>query len=190
MSFDGIELRHLRCFVALAEERSFSRAAERCNVSQPPFSVAIRQLEAQLGVRLVERGNRPVELTAAGLAFHERTIRVIAQAHDAYLLAERVARGRKGHLRVGFHASMIYRGLPMVLDQLAREEPLVDIELIEMASHDQAQAILAGRLDVGFAHSIVPPEPLSALTDIVEPLVACLPETHRCAQQPGLDWRN
>lgn len=185
MSVEGIELRHLRFFVALAEERSFVRAAQRCNVSQPPFSVAIRQLESHLGVTLVERSSRQVEITPAGLAFYDRAQRVIAQANDAYAQALRVAQGRKGLLRVGFHASMIFRGLPSALKQLQRDEPQVDIELQEMASQDQAEALLAGRLDVGFAHSFLAPEPLSAITVYTEPFVACLPEQHRAAREPA-----
>ena len=182
MRIEGIEFRHLRFFIALAEERSFSRAAARCNVSQPPFSVAIQQLESNLGVSLVERSSRQVHITPAGLAFYERAQRVIAQANDAYAQAVRVAEGKKGLLRIGFHASMIFRGFPLMLDLLQKEEPHIGIELMELASQDQAEAIIAGRLDVGFAHSILAPEPLSAITVYSEPFVACLPETHAAAR--------
>lgn len=182
MSIEGIELRHLRFFVALVEERSFNRAAQRCNVSQPPFSVAIQQLEKHLGVSLVERSSRQVAITPAGLAFHERAQRVLSQANDAYAQALRVSQGRKGILRVGFHASMLFRGLPRMVEQLQLEEPLIEIELQEMASQVQADAIRAGRLDVGFAHSFLVQEPLAAVTVYSEPFVACLPATHSAAR--------
>jgi DNA-binding transcriptional LysR family regulator len=93
-----------------------------------------------------------------------------------------VGQGKKGLLRIGFHASMLFRGLPLLLEHLQRDEPQVDFELLEMASQDQAEAILAGRMDVGFAHTILAPEPLSAITVYSEPFVACLPAEHPAAR--------
>lgn len=184
MKENAIELRHMRFFVALAEELNFGRAAARCNVSQPPFSVAIQQLESYLDVALVVRNSRQVSLTAAGEAFYQRVQRVLAQSGDAYTLARRVSEGRKGILRVGFHASMLYRGLHEMVAAMERDEPLVEIELFEMPTLDQVQALLAGRLDVGFGHSTIVPEALSSITLLNEPFVVCLPPGHRALQVP------
>lgn len=185
MKADAIELRHLRFFVALAEELNFGRAATRCNVSQPPFSVAIQQLESHLEVALVVRSSRQVALTAAGEAFYERVQRLMAQASDAYTLARRVSEGKKGTLRVGFHASMLFRGLHEMLAAMERDEPLVEIELYEMPTQDQVQALLAGRLDLGFGHSAILPEALSSVTLLNEAFVVCVPPRHRILQVPN-----
>lgn len=185
MGSDAIELRHLRFFMALAEELNFGRAAARCNVSQPPFSVAIQQLEGHLDVALVVRSSRQVTLTPAGSAFYGRIQRLMTQASDAYTLAQRVAIGKKGRLRVGFHASMLYRGLNDMIAAIERDEPLVEIELLEMPSQDQVQGLLAGRLDVGFAHATIVPEALSSATVLNEPFVVCVPPGHRVLNVPN-----
>ncbi|MBX3586147.1 MAG: LysR family transcriptional regulator [Ramlibacter sp.] len=187
MSLEAIELRHLRFFTALAEELSFSRAAVRCHVSQPPFSVAIRKLEAHLGVALVLRGNRGVRLTPAGEAFYQHAKRVIAQAQEAYAVSRGVAGGTKGRLRIGFHASMLFRGLPESVAAIEREEPLIEIDLVEMSSDEQVRALSVGALDMGFVHTMLAPEGLASLTVYSEPLVACLPRSHRLATHVEID---
>lgn len=184
MGSDAIELRHLRFFMALAEELNFGRAAARCNVSQPPFSVAIQQLEGHLDVALVVRSSRHVALTPAGEAFYGRVQRLMTQASDAYTLAHRVAQGKKGRLRVGFHASMLYRGLNDMIAAMERDEPLVEIELLEMPTQDQVQGLLAGRIDVGFGHSTIVPEALASATVLNEPFVVCVPPGHRVLHAP------
>ncbi len=183
MSFDAIELRHMRFFIALAEELNFGRAAARCNVSQPPFSVAIQQLESHLDVVLVERNSRQVSLTEAGRAFYGRAQRLLGQAAESYVLAQRVSLGKTGRLRVGFHASMMFRGLGEAVLALERDEPQIEIELIEISSQDQADALVSGRLDIGFAHSMLVPETLASVTVYSEPFVVCLPAHHGLAAE-------
>ncbi|ETF04454.1 LysR family transcriptional regulator [Advenella kashmirensis W13003] len=173
-----MELRHLRFFIALAEELNFGRAALRCNVTQPPFSVAIRQLESHLNVILVERNSRNVMLTPAGEALYGRMQRLMGQVGDAYELARCVSEGKRGKLRVGFHASMLYQGLSEMVQAMEQDEPLVEIELLEMATQDQVQSLLAGRIDVGFGHSTIVPASLSSVTILQEPLVVCVPPAH------------
>ena len=90
---NGIELKHLRHFMALAEELHFGRAARRCNISQPPFSVSIRRLESELGFPLVERSSHAVRLTAAGAAFYEEAGKALSQVRQASEVASRVKRG-------------------------------------------------------------------------------------------------
>ncbi|WP_431273626.1 LysR family transcriptional regulator [Variovorax ureilyticus] len=181
MSLDAIELRHLRFFVALAEELSFVRAAARCNVSQPPFSVAIQQLEGHLDVVLVERNSRQVRLTEAGQALHQRAQRLLAQSAESFAVTRRVSEGKSGRLRVGFHASMIFRGLAEAVAALERDEPQVELELVEISSQDQVNALLSGRIDIGFAHSMLVPESLASTTVYSEPFLACLPAAHLLA---------
>ena len=185
MRSDAIELRHLRFFAALAEELNFGRAATRCNVSQPPFSVAIRQLERHLGVVLVLRSSRQVMLTPAGEALYGRVQRLLAQADDAYTLALSVSEGKRGRLRVGFHASMVYQGLDRMIAAMERDEPLVEIELLEMPTQDQVYALMAGNIDVGFGHSTVVPEALASVTILNEPFVVCVPPGHPVLDEPN-----
>lgn len=189
MRHDSIELRHIRYFLALAEELNFGRAAAKCHVSQPPFSVAIQQLEAYLDAELVRRSSRQVELTPAGQAFREKAVRLLAQATDAYDVAHGVAQGRQGVLRIGFHASMVFRGLDRLTRRLAEQAPLLTVELREMSSQNQVDALIAGQIDLGFGHSALVPSQLSFVTLFHEPLVACLPMNHPAAEHAPLDLR-
>src|ERR1700751_4851648 len=107
-----VELRHLRYFVAVAEECHFGRAAERLHIAQPPLSQQIKQLEAELGVPLRIRSTRKVELTAAGELYLERARTVLATVDRAELEAKRVAAGQLGHLAIGFTGSATYELLP------------------------------------------------------------------------------
>src|SRR3954471_18193066 len=104
----SMDLRHLRYFVAVAEERHFGRAAERLHIAQPPLSQAIRRLESELGVELLHRTTRRVELTGAGRAFLARTRKILADIEDAGQEARRVAAGVIGHLTIGCVGSVTY----------------------------------------------------------------------------------
>ena len=132
-----MELRHLRHFVALAEELHFGRAARRLSISQPPLSFSIRRLEEDLGVRLFERTSRQVRLTAAGAAFLVESRRILGQAEDARALVGRIAAGLSGRLQLGFVASMLYRGLPELLACFRRDHPGIDLALRELNSGEQ-----------------------------------------------------
>ncbi|MCA0440593.1 MAG: LysR family transcriptional regulator [Proteobacteria bacterium] len=189
MRYDSIELRHIRYFLALAEELNFGRAAAKCHVSQPPFSVAIQQLESYLEAPLVRRNSRQVDLTPAGRAFREKAARLLAQASDAYDVAQSIAQGRQGVLRIGFHGSMVFRGLDRLMRRLAEQEPMLKIELREMSSQNQVDALISGQIDLGFGHSALVPSQLSFLTLFDEPLVACLPPDHLAATQRSLSLR-
>lgn len=186
MHKDAIELRHLRYFVALAEELSFSKAAARCHVSQPPFSVAIQQLESFLGVKLVTRNSRNVELTETGREFYRRAVAVVNQAASSFdeirdfdgMLAQR--------LNVGFHASMIYRGLGDAIGAFRQRFPGIRVSLHEMSSMSQMECIQRGDLDIGFTHSIVPHHDQLAdcTTLFAERFVICAPAHYSLPEEP------
>src|SRR3954465_9448691 len=122
-----MELRHLRYFVAVAEELHFRRAAERLHISQPPLSQQIRQLESELGVQLLERSRRRVELTAAGEAFHGRAREILDAVEDAAPRPRRVQRGEIGRLSVGFVGSAVYSVLPEVLHAFREQRGDIDL---------------------------------------------------------------
>lgn len=176
-----MEFRHLRHFVALAEELHFGRAARRLAMSQPPLSLSIQQLEASVGARLFQRNSKEVRLTAAGRAFEPAARALLAQAREAALRARDVERGFTGTLRIGFVGSMLYRGLPQLLQRYQAAQPRMRLVVRELNSAEQLLDLAQGRLDLGFVHTArIPPE-LSRLLYASEPFVACLPSTHPLA---------
>lgn len=181
-----MELRHLRYFVATAEELHFGRAARRLSISQPPLSIAIRQLEEETGVRLLERDNKRVALTPAGEAFLAEARYLLGEAAKAQELARRVASGKRGRLRVGFVGSMLYRGLPEYVSAFRTAAPDVVLSLVELNSAEQIDAVAHGRIDIGFVHAPEAPRELRGIPIAAEPFVACLPEDHRLARSRRL----
>jgi DNA-binding transcriptional LysR family regulator len=178
-----MELRHLRYFIVLAEELHFGRAARRLAISQPPLSVAIRQLEESVGARLFERNSKEVRLTPAGQALQSSSERVLRQVEEAANEARDVSLGLVGRLRIGFVGSMLYRGLPQALAQFRASHPAVRVTLAELNSGEQVNELIQDRLDVGFVHnSRLPPE-LRHVLLMSEPFVACLPAGHRLARR-------
>jgi DNA-binding transcriptional LysR family regulator len=184
-----MELRHLRYFVAVAEELHFGRAAERLHIAQPPLSRQIRDLERELDTPLFERGTRGVTLTAAGRAFLPEARLTIAQAERAVRTAQRAAAGETGRLRVGFVEAASYGGvLPDVLGFFRLHLPNIGLSLFEMDDAEQADAFRDGRIDVGILHE--PPADADKLLH-VEPvygdrLVAALPEASRLVEREPL----
>jgi DNA-binding transcriptional LysR family regulator len=145
-----MELRHLRYFVAVAEELNFTRAAERLHIGQPPLSMQIRDLEVELGVRLFERTKRRVALTEAGRRLLVRARGILDQTRQAADEARRAARGEVGELRIAFTASLPYTStLPDVLYAYRQRYPQVQLQLREMFTTDQFAALARDTLDVG-----------------------------------------
>lgn len=146
-----MELRHLRYFVAVAEELNFTRAAERLHIGQPPLSIQIRDLERELGAELFDRSRRRIALTQAGNRFLLRAKAILAATDDASDEARRLARGEAGELRIGFTSSLSYTNLlPDVLHAYRRAHPGVSLQLRERFSVEQFVALEQGGLDVGF----------------------------------------
>ena len=182
-----MEIRLLHYFVTLAEELHFGRAAQRLCMSQPPLSVAIRQLEEQLGAQLFERSSRGVRLTAAGEHLHARARQLLALARQAAQETRDVAQGTRGHLRLGFVGSSLYRGLPQALARLQRTHPQVRVDMLEANSAEQLLGLQQLRLDVALVHSIQPPEGIASRLIVEEPFVACLPAGHALQEVPAVD---
>ncbi|WP_428001763.1 LysR family transcriptional regulator [Acidovorax sp.] len=181
-----MELRHLRYFVVLAEELHFGRAARRLAISQPPLSVAIRQLEESVGAQLFERSSKAVRLTSAGQALQASALSLLQAAQEAATEARQVAQGSAGRLRIGFVGSMLYRGLPQALVRFQAAHPAVRVTLTELNSAEQMAELLHDRLDIGFAHTHRVPAELDCRLLVSEPFVACLPAGHPLARKRRL----
>jgi LysR family transcriptional regulator, benzoate and cis,cis-muconate-responsive activator of ben and cat genes len=145
-----MEFRHLRYFVAVARERSFTRAAERLNIAQPPLSRQIRQLEQELAVELFERGSRPLSLTAAGRFLFEQAIQLLARMEELSRTTRRFGTAGRRQFLVGFVGSTLYGGLPGIVRGFRAANPGLALELVEMNTLEQLAALKEGRIDVGF----------------------------------------
>jgi len=152
-----MELRHLRYFVAVAEELSFRRAAHRLHVSHPALSQQVHDLEDELGLKLFERNSRRVELTEAGRAFLLGGRRVLAAAKQAIAQAQEAAKGDRGRLVIGSLGPLTSSFLPVALARFREQRPLVEITALHMNNRAQVEAVLNGSimLGIGFFDSAV-----------------------------------
>lgn len=175
------DLKQIRCFVAVGQELHFGRAAERLNMTQPPLSRHIQLLEFELQAKLLERTSRVVRLTPAGKTFLQEATRILALAQSATLNVQRIASGDAGLLRLAFTAGSSYNFLPQLLIQASESLQDVQVELTEMVSRQQVEALNAGLIDVGLQRSSQPQEGLSRLRVVRERMVLAIPRTHTLA---------
>ena len=180
-----MELRQLRYFIAVAQENSFSRAARRLHVSQPPLSTQIKSLEEELGVRLFERSNRGVSPTAAGLAFLEEARATLARLEHAKAMALRADRGQIGRLSVGFVSIADYSILPPALKSFRSSFPSVEVQLHELTTDAQIPELRAARLDLGIGLAPVDEPDLQFERVRREALVLAAPSGHPAVKGAG-----
>jgi DNA-binding transcriptional LysR family regulator len=179
-----IELRHLRYFIAVAEELSFTRAAERLRIAQPPLSVQIRQLEDETGVALFERGSRPLRLTEAGELLLKRARLLTAEVGATLDDVRRIGRGQTGRLSVAFVGSAMYTTLPDILNAFREAHPDVELTLDEMLAAEIAESIRERRVDVGFSRpALSEGDEFEQRVFLEERLVLAIPERHRFADR-------
>jgi DNA-binding transcriptional LysR family regulator len=175
-----MELRQLRYFVAVAEERNFTRAAERLNMTQPPLSRQIQQIEDTVGLALFERGARPLKLTEAGRVFYAQANRLLEESDELLPLTRRLAQLAE-RIVIGFVPSTLYGPLPEVIRAFREAAPLIQISLIEMFTIEQLSALKGGRIDVGFGRLRFDESQLARDVLVEEPLIAALPAGHALA---------
>ena len=177
------DIRQLRYFIAVAERLHFGRAAAALSISQPPLSRAIRDLEAELGVRLFARSRRRVELTPAGEHLLGEARRLLASLERAAQEVHAMASGEKGRLRIGFVSLADFGVLPGLLKAYKAARPGVTLALREMLSPEQAAGLAAGDLDFGL---LLPPvggaEAFDHLVVQRERFLVALPAAHRLAR--------
>jgi len=185
-----VELRQLRYFAAIAEAGSFTRAALRLHVSQPPLSTQIRALEQELGTRLLARTNRGVTLTGAGAVFYEETRAVLARLDGARRKALQADRGDVGTLSVGFVSIADYGILPPALKGFRGQFPLVEVQLHELTTDAQIRELRASRLDLGLGLAPVEEPDLEFKRLLREELVLAAPSDHPAARGGAVDLRS
>ncbi len=173
-----MELRHLRCFIAVAEELHFSRAAERLHIEQSPLSRSIKELEDRLGVRLLNRDRRGTHLTHAGQAFLTDVKRVFIALEHAKKNARAVASGHCGLLRIALSDGAAYPRLAGLLALFREEEPEVGIHLTEVSLAEQLRGLRNDTFDAGFARSGDVGSDIEAQPVWRESLVAAVPSRH------------
>jgi DNA-binding transcriptional LysR family regulator len=172
-----MELRHLRYFVAVAEERNFTRAAERLHMAQPPLSRQIQQLEETLGVQLFERNTRPLKLTETGKFFYSHAVQLLAQTAELESMTRRVGNIERS-LSVGFVGSTLYGMLPKIIRRFRDENTTVELSLHEMSTMDQIRALKDGRIDIGFGRIRLEDASIRRVILREEKMIVALPEGH------------
>jgi DNA-binding transcriptional LysR family regulator len=178
-----LELRHLRYFCQVADELHFGRAASRLAVSQPALSVQIRRLEEIVGATLFERHTRQVALTEAGRVFDEAARRLLRDVEAAVVATRQAHEGEVGMLRVGFGPTLMLSTLAHVIRTYRVRFPGVRVDLRELPTAEQVDALLRGNLDVGFVRGAEADPRLHVERFASEPLLVAVNRDHRCAGQ-------
>ena len=175
-----MDFRHLKYFVAVADEQNFTRAAERLHISQPPLSRQIQDLEEELGTPLFERGSRPLKLTDAGRFFYGHATRLLEQAAQAVRSTKRIAQLER-RLVIGFVSSTMYGALPRLVRLFRAASPQTELALVEMSTVEQIEALKNGRIDVGFGRVRLDDPSIKREILREERLVVAIPGEHALA---------
>jgi DNA-binding transcriptional LysR family regulator len=184
------DLNQLRCFVTVAEELHFGRAAARLNMTQPPLSRQIQVLEHIVDAPLLERTSRSVRLTPAGRSFLPEAKRILKLAESASQVARRIAMGKTGSLKIGYTAAAAYGFLPELIAVCRARLPEVDFSLKEMVSGDQLEALTSGQIDAGLLRPPIGRPELAIRRVLAEPLLAAIPRKHPLASVATLSIKD
>jgi LysR family transcriptional regulator, benzoate and cis,cis-muconate-responsive activator of ben and cat genes len=179
-----MELRHLRYFTTVAAEGSFSRAAEKLHIAQPPLSRQVQQLEEELGVRLLDRG-RPLTLTEPGRYLFEQARQILQRVEDVRSMTRRIAKGMVLQFNIGFVASTLYDDLPELIRRFRITVPGVDVHLLELTTLEQVAALKDGRIDIGFGRLRFDDSLIVRKVIREETLCVAVPKGHRLAGAAG-----
>ena len=187
-----MELRHLRYFIAVASDLNFSKASRRLHVAQPAISQTILDLEEELGVKLLLRTGRGVELTAAGNAFFAEAQGIMLRADGARTAAQRASRGETGYLRIGFLPCATGPFLPALIKSYRKEFPNVEVQLRDMNTEQQLKAFEDGKIDIGFSRPFPKELAKEFRAEVVyeDRLEIVLPAGHALAKQSVVDLKD
>jgi DNA-binding transcriptional LysR family regulator len=184
-----MELRHLKYFVAVAEEMHFGRAAKRLHIAQPPLSQQIKNLEDELGVKLFDRTRRTIQMTDAGTYFLKEAQQLLLHVEQAAETARRIYRGQAGRLSIGFVGSVVHTFLPEGLRLFRERFPDVELVLQEINTAEQIKSLHARRIDVGFLYLDAQDPALASQVLTRAPLMVVLPKKHALSGRKSLDIR-
>ncbi len=179
-----MELRHLRYFTTVAAEGSFSRAAEKLHIAQPPLSRQVQQLEDELGVRLLDRG-RPLTLTEPGRYLFEQGRQILQRIDEMRAMTKRIAKGTVLQFNIGFVASTLYDALPELIRRFRIILPGTEINLLEMTTLEQVTALKDGRIDVGFGRLRFDDEAIIRSVIREERICLVVPRQHKLTAKKG-----
>ncbi|MGV6875208.1 LysR family transcriptional regulator [Pseudochelatococcus sp. B33] len=185
-----MDRRNLECFIALADEAHFHRAAERCNISQPGISQQLRKLEEHLGVVLLNRSSRQVSLTPAGAAFLVEARRILQDIDNATRIARCVDQGLQGTLVVGSTASGLFILLPEIIERFTTVHSEIRVEVRHMTTHEQEIALERSEIQAGICHPPISNRKLVAEMLVTLPFSVVMPVNHPLAAQPGVQLRD
>lgn len=177
-----MDIRHLKYFIAVVEEQSFTKASERLFIAQPPLSRQIQNLEEELGLQLLERGSRPVKTTEAGQFFYQSAKKILGNIDQMVSMTKRVGQVDKS-LKVGFVGSLLFGLLPQIIYEFRQLLPDVSIELVEMGTLEQNEALKKGEIDVGFGRLSFSDPSIQRILLRNEPLMLALHKDHPLAHQ-------
>ena len=173
-----LELRHIKYFLAVAEDLHFRKAAERLYISQPGLSRQIKQMEDDLGITLFERHNRKVELTQAGLYLKEELTRNLKSLDAIFNHAKLLNEGAEGHLKFGYVGSAMQKIIPELLIKLNNQNPNIHFSLKEMDNQKQIESLISNDIDLGFVRQERVPQSLNIKPILKEPFCLVLPFNH------------
>ena len=175
-----MNLKHLKYFVAVVEEQSYTKAAERLFISQPPLSRQIQNLECELGVQLFERGSRPVKTTEVGQFFYLHAVKLLANVKEIKTMTQRVGSAEKT-LVIGFVGSLLFGLLPKIIYLFRQQQPQLKIELKEMNTKLQIESLKEGSIDVGFGRLRISDPAIRRILLRNEPLMVAVHAQHYLA---------
>ena len=180
-----MELRHLRYFVAVVEEQSFTKAAEKLFIAQPPLSRQIQNLEEELGTQLFERGSRPLKTTTIGRFFYQQAVKLLSSAEEIKLITQRASVTERT-INIGYGGSLLCGLLPRIVYLFRQQYPHLNVNLIELSAVEQIQALKEGRVDACFSRVRVSDQAVKRVLLREEPLIAAVHSSHPLSSQPKI----
>jgi len=178
-----LNVNQLRCFVAVATELNFRRAAISLNMSQPPLTRQIQLLEFQLNVKLIDRSTRSVSLTSAGKAFYREARKLLEHIHQVEQFTNKMANGEEGSVSLGFVANAFYQFLPRTLAMLKKEYPFIKISLHQLSTYELIESVYMQQNDLGISRVVPTRANIDSRICINEPFIVALPKNHQLASQ-------
>lgn len=181
-----MSINQLKCFVAVATELNFRRAAHSLNMSQPPLTRQIQLLEYQLNVKLIDRSTRSVALTTAGKSFYREASKLLEHIHQVEQFTKKMANGEQGSVSLGFVANAYYQLVPEILSRLKKDFPFIKVSQQQLPTYELIESVYMQQLDLGISRIIPNHSNIESLRCLSEPFIAAVPSQHQLAAQASI----